>query len=156
MKFKCKVITPNGQEHIEEMTAPTKDKLRELYIMMGYQLVEIMGEVEQKNFLDDMEPELLAKLSQVNGGAVPNMGGGVTATPQPRLAGPAPVPEYKEYSDNGVDYRVETTSGKLQKHDWVKLSPNDLKNISLEHGGKMVTAYSQKLKLYRLEWIDVG
>jgi hypothetical protein len=156
MKFKCKIITPNGKENIEEMTAQNEQKLRELYQMMGYQLVEIMEKSEAQNFLADLDPETLAKINGANG--VPNMGGGaskhVPSIPSPTA--PPPPPKYKEYSDNGINYRVELNSGKLQKQDWVKLDSDELKDISIDDNGKMVTAYSKKLKLYRLKWVDLG
>ena len=73
MKFKVKVITPTGVEKIEENNAPSESKLKELYTMMGYTFVEILGKEEEKGMFDGLDEETLAKIREMKGG-VPNMG----------------------------------------------------------------------------------
>ncbi len=151
MRFQVKVILPTGAEKIEFNNAPDESKLRELYSMMGYTVVEIMGKEQEKGMFEGLDADTMAKINNMKGG-VPNMGNvGVAPTPSPKAE-----PSYKEYTDNGVNYRVELTSGKLQKQDWVKLNTDELKDISIEDGGKMISAYTKKLKLHRLKWVDLG
>ena len=151
MKFKVKVKLPSGAETIEESTAPDEKKLRELYNMMDYTVVEILGSEKEKSMFDGLDADTMAKINGMKGG-VPNMGniGVPISAPTPKES------SYKEYTDNGVNYRVELDSGKLQKQDWVQLDKDELKDISIEEGGKMVSAYTKKLKLFRLEWVDLG
>ncbi len=151
MRFKVKVITPTGSESIESNNAQDENKLRELYEMMGYTLVEVLEKEEEKTMFDELDPATMAQINNMKGG-VPNMGNIGIPAPEPKSS----KSTYKEYTDNGVNYRVELDSGKLQKQDWVKLDSDELKDISIEDGNKMVSAYSKKLKLFRLKWIDLG
>lgn len=150
MRFQVKVILPSGAEKIEFNNAPDESKLRELYDMMGYTVVEIMGKEQEKGMFDGLDAATMAKINSMKGG-VPNMGNMGVET---RTAPTEPI--YKKYTDNGVNYRVEVNSGKLQKQDWVKLDSDELKDISIEDGGKMISAYTKKLKLHRLKWVDLG
>ena len=153
MRFKVKVVTDSGKEKIEFNNAVNEKELRKIYKMMGYTITDILDAVKESKLVDELSPEQLAKLRGAGGG-VPNMGGGVR--PSPVLPVEPPAPEYKEYTDNGVKYRVESHSAKMQKQDWVKLDNNFLKELAIEADGKMSTAYAEKIKLYKLEWVDLG
>jgi len=152
MRFKVKVKLPTGDEKVEFNNAPDEKKLRELYSMMGYTVVEIMGKEQEKGMFDGLDAETMAKINQMNG-KIPNMG--TMDAYQPPTT-PKTEPSYKEYTDNGVNYRVELSVGKLQKQDWVQLDKDELKDISIEEDGKMISAYAKKMKLYRLQWVDLG
>lgn len=149
MRFKVKVITPQGKEHVEYNNAVDKNKLKALYDMMGYTLLEILETEKETSMFEGLDTETLNKIKSMSGG-VTNMGA-VAVQPQQ-----SQQPQYKEYTDNNINYRVEVTSGILQKQDWVKLNNDELKDISLEDDNKMVSAYTKKLKLYRLMWVDLG
>ena len=149
MRFKVKVITPQGKEHVEYNNAVDKNKLKALYDMMGYTLLEILETEKETSMFEGLDTETLNKIKSMSGG-VTNMGA-VAVQPQQ-----SQQPQYKEYTDNNINYRVEVTSGILQKQDWVKLNNDELKNISIEDDNKMVSAYTKKLKLYRLMWVDLG
>lgn len=148
MRFKVKVITPQGKEHVEYNNAVDKNKLKALYDMMGYTLLEILETEKETSMFEGLDTETLNKIKSMSGG-VTNMGA-VALQPPPQQ------PQYKEYTDNNINYRVELTSGVLQKQDWVKLNNDELKNISIEDDNKMISAYTKKIKLYRLEWVDLG
>lgn len=154
MRFKVKVKLPTGDEKVEFNNAPNEKKLRELYSMMGYTVVEIMGQEQEKDMFDGLDAETMAKINKMNG-KIPNMGT-MDAVPAVSVPAPKTEPSYKEYTDNGVNYRVELSVGKLQKQDWVQLDRDELKDISIEEGGKMISAYTKKMKLYRLEWVNLG
>ncbi len=150
MKFTFIVRDQLGKEKKEEGNAQSETKLRELYRMMGYEVVEIIKAEKQSGMLDGIDPATLAALG-TKGGAVPNMG---------NLNAPPPVPQkreprYKEYEDGGIKYRVELNTGTLQKQGWVKMSADDLKAMAIEQEGKIQNAHSLKLKLFRLEWVDL-
>ena len=149
MRFKVKVITPQGKEHVEYNNAVDKNKLKALYDMMGYTLLEILETEKETSMFEGLDTETLNKIKSMSGG-VTNMGA-VAVQPQQ-----SQQPQYKEYTDNNINYRVEVTSGILQKQDWVKLNNDELKDISIEDDNKMVSAYTKKLKLYRLMWVDLG
>jgi len=152
MRFKVKVVTPQGKEHIEYNNAVDKNKLQGLYDMMGYQLIEILETEKETSMFEGLDPETMAKIQNMGGGGVPNMGA-IAIPQQPQQP---QQPKYKEYTDNNINYRVELNSGVLQKQDWVKLNNDELKDISIEDDNKMVSAYTKKMKLYRLKWVDLG
>lgn len=151
MRFKVKVLTPQGKEHIEYNNAVDKNKLKGLYDMMGYELLEILETEKETSMFEGLDAETMAKIKNMSGG-VQNMGA-ITAPQQPTQ--PQEL-KYKEYTDNNINYRVELNSGVLQKQDWVKLNTDELKDISIEDDNKMVSAYTKKMKLYRLKWVDLG
>lgn len=151
MRFKVKVLTPQGKEHIEYNNAVDKNKLKGLYDMMGYELLEILETEKETSMFEGLDAETMAKIKNMGGG-VQNMGA-ITAPQQPTQ--PQEL-KYKEYTDNNINYRVELNSGVLQKQDWVKLNTDELKDISIEDDNKMVSAYTKKMKLYRLKWVDLG
>ncbi len=151
MRFKVKVVTPQGKEHVEYNNAVDKNKLKGLYDMMGYELLEILETEKETSMFEGLDAETMAKIKNMGGG-VQNMGA-MTAPQQPTQP---QQPQYKEYTDNNINYRVELNSGVLQKQDWVKLNTDELKDISIEDDNKMVSAYTKKMKLYRLKWVDLG
>ena len=149
MRFKVKVITPQGKEHVEYNNAVDKNKLKALYDMMGYTLLEILETEKETSMFEGLDTETLNKIKSMSGG-VTNMGA-VAVQPQQ-----SQQPQYKEYTDNNINYRVEVTSGILQKQDWVKLNNDELKDISIEDDNIMVSAYPKKLKVHRLMLVDYG
>lgn len=150
MRFKVKVATDTGAQKIEINNAPNEQELKKIYSMMGYSVIEILSVEKEIRLIDELSPEQMAKLKATSG--VPNMGGGKVQMPSPT----PPTPEYRGYTDNGINYRVELNSGVLQKQDWVKLCTDSLKEIAIEEDGKMYSAHSKKLKLFKLEWVDLG
>ena len=152
MKFKYKVMTQTGDTKVDSMTASSEGELKRLLSMMGQELVEVLEREKQQSLVEGLSPEQQAKL--LGAGGVPNMG---EKTAISILADqPKSVSQYKEYTDNGIQYRVELNTGKLQKRDWIKMAKDDLKDIAIEDNGVLSTAYAKKLTLYRLEWMDLG
>lgn len=159
MRFKYKVLTQTGDTKTDTMTANSEPELKKLLGMMGQELIEVLEREKPPSLVDGLSPEQQAKLMAASAGGVPNMGsvttGAIPETPIAQAQATAPK-KYKEYTDNGVLYRVELNSGKLQKKSWVKLSRDELKEVAIEDGGELKTAHAKKLTLYKLEWMDLG
>jgi len=154
MKYHCKVKTPTGDVREEAMTAGSREDLNKVLGMVGYELLEVLREEAPVSLVEGLSPDQKAKLAAA-GSSVPNMGGGVSGVMPSQQLPPKP-PQYKEYTDNGIQYRVELNTGVLQKKSWVKMSKDDMKYIAVEDKGNLVTAHAKKLTLYRLEWKELG
>ena len=159
----AKIQHQTGKVSEEKIYANNPQELNALYESMQCRVLSF--EAEGGN---PIEEELKKRLPQ---GQVPQ--GQPATVPQgpqrPPMAAEPPKPKYTYYETAGIKFRVDITTGKLEKHDWVEVKDAELYSAvrtlagvpdlrpDFNHDNELgQTTSSGVLTLFKLQWVPIA
>ena len=160
MQYKVTIKGNDTRTRTETMHANSESEIANLYAAMGEQVMNI--EPAGGNPIE----EELKRLASQQG----------TQLPQPQQQGAPrppqspPKPQYTNYEDNGIKFRLNHATGNLEKLDWAPVEDSSSYGVvcvdpSIDESGnthgienwkeRMISLEEAAVTLYKLKWTEV-